>query len=56
MKKFKNSRKSKWSKNIFTLEELMNCLPQNYALFSLEDNKPVLDYNKIYWNLIAKPI
>ena len=44
------------SKNIFTLEELMNCLPQNYALFSLEDNKPVLDYNKIYWNLIAKPI
>jgi hypothetical protein len=44
------------SKNIFTLEELMSSLPDNYALFSLDDNKPVLDYHKIYWNLVAKPI
>lgn len=44
------------SKNIFSLEELMNSLPENYVLFSLADNKPVLDYHKIYWNLIAKPI
>jgi hypothetical protein len=44
------------SKNIFTLEELLNCLPDNYTLYSLEDNQPISDYNQVYWNLIAKPI
>ena len=43
------------SKNIFSLEEIVNNLPENYALFSLTDNKPILDYNKTYWNIIAKP-
>jgi FkbM family methyltransferase len=43
------------SKNIFSLEELVNNLPKNYTLFSLLDNKPVTDYQKTYWNLIAKP-
>jgi len=43
------------SKNIFSLEELVDILPNNYTLFSLTDNKPISDYNKIYWNLIAKP-
>jgi FkbM family methyltransferase len=43
------------SKNIFSLEELIEILPKNYSLFSLPDNKPITDYNKVYWNLIAKP-
>lgn len=43
------------SKNIFRLEELVKILPENYSLFSLSDNKPITDYHKIYWNLIAKP-
>lgn len=43
------------SKNIFRLEELVEILPENYILLSLSDNKPITDYHKIYWNLIAKP-
>lgn len=43
------------SKNIFSLEELVSILPENYTLFSLLDNKPISDYHKNYWNLIAKP-
>lgn len=43
------------SKNIFSLEELVSNLPENYTLFSLSDNKPISDYHKTYWNLIAKP-
>ena len=43
------------SKNIFGLKEIVSILPKNYSLFSLLDNKPISDYDKIYWNLIAKP-
>jgi FkbM family methyltransferase len=44
------------SKDIFSLEELIKILPDNYSLFSLLDNNPITDYNKNYWNLVAKPI
>ncbi len=43
------------SKNIFSLQDLVNILPDNYTLFSITDNLPISDYNKTYWNLIAKP-
>jgi FkbM family methyltransferase len=43
------------SKNIFSLEDFVNNLPKYYTLFSLTDNMPISDYNKTYWNLIAKP-